>query len=126
MENNDQLNVLQEQIKSDILSDSKKLVEIKKRITFNYKRLNALNVILNDDPAFMGVGEGLPDFLKEIKRVQLECLASGRPPLHTTELRTYLIEKGFALPGRGGIGNIISRMRLANFKRVGRGTYIPN
>jgi hypothetical protein len=116
MENNDQLNVLQEQIQSDILSDSKKLLEIKKRITFNNKRLNALRIFL---------GEGLPDFLKEIKRVQLERLASNRPPLHTTELHTHLIEKGFALPGRGDIGAIISRLRLANFKRVGRGTYIP-
>jgi hypothetical protein len=46
-------------------------------------------------------------------------------PLHITDIRNTLIERGVPLPGRGDEANIIVRLRRATdrFVRTGRGTY---
>jgi uncharacterized coiled-coil protein SlyX len=61
----------------------------------------------------------------ELEEWLTKILEKSGQPMHITELRNALIERGVPLPGRGDEANIILRLSRAKdqFIRTGRGTY---
>jgi HB1, ASXL, restriction endonuclease HTH domain len=60
----------------------------------------------------------------ELEAAVIKILRHEGAPLHISEIRRQLLERGVAIPGRGDDANIIVRLsRTRRFTRTARGTY---
>lgn len=66
-----------------------------------------------------------PPLGNDLETCVAEILAENRSPMHISQIRTALLERGVAIPGKGEEANVIVRLSRDkdHFVRTGRGTY---
>jgi hypothetical protein len=107
-----------QQLESNVVSDQHELLVIQQRLRDNTARLEHVNALLGVTHT-KSINDDLMVAIEQILRASSE-------PMHVKVLAQKLTDIGVPLPGRGTIANLTTRLhRSSNYKRVGRGTYIP-
>jgi hypothetical protein len=127
MDDSQQLLEWRTRIVSDLETDLQSLIKLQNKIRDAKQRLQHIDGLLSLDdrqtnpPSTESIET--EDLLAACKKIQSEATE----PLHATELRAKLLEKGIPLPGQGTEANLISRLHRAKdqFERMGPGTYVP-
>lgn len=107
-----------EALQANLLRIQKSLKKAQERLTL-LDQLAALEDGSSGEPA-PPVRSSL-EFLDACERI----LREAEKPMHVAEIHAALLEVGVAIPGRGTLANVVTRLQRSEgrFIRTGRGTY---
>ena len=124
----DNLRKWQQQLVSEIKMVDQHICKLQSQRNAKYEKLKHVDALLGISTITRQLRGGprgvrVNKFLDECERI----LRASPEPMHVEVLAKRLLDTGIQLPGAGTVGNLLSTIwRSPRFKRIGRGTYIPN